>query len=108
MTNQTKPQRRIANKLLAAMPEAEYERLRPRLETVPLDLGQVIYYSGEPTRYAYFPESGTISLLSVTEDGLSLEVAIVGSEGMIVLPLAFGIDAALYQTWCKLRAARQR
>ncbi|HEY3138938.1 MAG TPA: Crp/Fnr family transcriptional regulator [Blastocatellia bacterium] len=98
MANQSKRDAPTANKLLAALSPTEFERLRTSVETVRLHLGQIIYNQGEPIREAYFPESGTISLLSVTEDGLSIEVAIVGNEGMVGLPVPLGITTALFQT----------
>lgn len=97
MTIQAKEQRDIANRLLAALPREEYERLSQSWDIVHLKLGHVLSHAGELMKDAYFPENGTISLISVTEDGRSIEVAIVGNEGMVGLPLAFGIGATPYQ-----------
>ena len=88
----------VANRLLSALAEAEYDGLRSSLVTVRLHLGDILYRSGESIRDAYFPESGTVSFISVAEDGSSIEVAIVGNEGMVGLPVSFGIKATLYQT----------
>jgi CRP-like cAMP-binding protein len=67
------------NRILAALPRQELERLLPHLEQVRLETGQQLYESGEPIRYAYFPESALIALLSVTEDGATVEVGLVGN-----------------------------
>ena len=71
------------NKLLAALPEPEYERLLPHLELVPLPLGLALCESGGHQGYAYFPTNSLVSLLYVMEDGSSAEIAVVGSEGMV-------------------------
>lgn len=75
------------NHLLAALPTAEYERLFPLLELVPMPLGEALYESGEKLRYAYFPTTCIVSLLYVLENGASAEIAIVGSEGVIGITL---------------------
>lgn len=52
------------NRLLDALPSAEYERLLPRLELVPMPLGHVIYESGDELRHAYFPTTCIVSKLT--------------------------------------------
>src|SRR5688572_23136828 len=78
------------NGLLAALPEADYERLSGSLELVPLPLGRAMYESGTQLDYAYFPTDSIVSLLSVTQDGSSAEVAITGNEGMVGIALFMG------------------
>jgi CRP-like cAMP-binding protein len=78
------------NLLLAGLPSAERERLTGNLELVPLELGQVLYESGETMAYAYFPVDCVISLLYVMQNGASAEIAIVGNEGMIGIALFMG------------------
>lgn len=58
-----------ANHLLAALPDAEFDRWRPQLEPVTLKLGQVLYESGKRMTHVYFPTSAIVSLLYVLEDG---------------------------------------
>ncbi|HXR51144.1 MAG TPA: Crp/Fnr family transcriptional regulator [Steroidobacteraceae bacterium] len=60
------------------------------LELVPLELGQVLYESGETMTHAYFPTDCVISLLYVMKNGESAEIAIVGNEGMIGIALFMG------------------
>jgi len=62
----------------------------PHLEYIPLALDQVIYESGGPQGYVFFPTSGIISLLCVMEDTASAEIAIVGNEGLVGIALFMG------------------
>ena len=78
------------NQLLAALPPADYERLAASLELVPLALGRAMYESGARLDYAYFPTNCVVSLLSVTQDGSSAEIAITGREGMVGIALFMG------------------
>ena len=78
------------NGLLAALPKADYERLSSGLELVPLPLGRAVYESGQQLDYAYFPTDCIVSLLSVTQDGSSAEIAIAGNEGLVGIALFMG------------------
>ena len=75
------------NRLLASLPPRESARLLPSLEPVDLKLRQPIYEPGTPFRHAYFPEQGLISVVAIMDDGHSIEVCTIGSEGMSGLPL---------------------
>src|ERR671938_2193654 len=75
----------ISNRLLAALPRAELERLAPHLEQINFPLG-TLYDAGDVVRHAYFLQSGMISLLSVTNKDQVIEVGAVGDEGMIGIP----------------------
>ena len=79
-----------ANRLLAALPREEYERLRPQLEPLHLRSGRVLYNAGNTVRHVYFPTCGMVSLLAATEDGATVEVGMIGSEGMVGLPAVLG------------------
>jgi CRP-like cAMP-binding protein len=78
------------NHLLDALPAAEFERLTPYLEVVPMPLGDVLYESGDELRHAYFPTTCIVSLLYVMENGASAEIAVVGNEGIIGVALFMG------------------
>ena len=78
------------NHLLNVLPAADFERLLPSLELVPMPLGEVIYESGSQLRYVYFPTTCIISLLYVMEDGASAEIAVVGNEGIVGIALFMG------------------
>jgi CRP-like cAMP-binding protein len=80
----------LDNQLLAALPQAEWQRWQPNLEPVALTLGQVLYESGDTLGYVYFPTTAIVSLLYVMEDGASAEIAVVGLEGMVGISLFMG------------------
>jgi CRP-like cAMP-binding protein len=87
----------IKNRLLTALPREEYQRLLPYLETVSLTFKQIIYTPNEPIEYVYFPNSGIISLVNLTEDGGTVEAATVGNEGMAGIPVLLGADRMVGQ-----------
>jgi CRP-like cAMP-binding protein len=78
------------NQLLAALPDADFQRWLPKLEWVDLPLGHVVGESGVDLTHAYFPTSAIISLLYVMEDGASAEIAVAGFEGLIGLAVFMG------------------
>ena len=78
------------NHLLAALPAADYERLLPDLELVPLPLGSAVYESGGHLGYLYFPTDSIVSLLYVLENGASTEIAVTGKEGLVGISLFMG------------------
>jgi CRP-like cAMP-binding protein len=78
------------NRLLAALPDADFQRLVDDLEPVAMPLGMVLYESGVPLRHAYFPVSAVVSLMYVTEGGGSAGIAVIGCEGMVGVPLIMG------------------
>ena len=78
------------NHLLAALPAADYERLLPDLELVPLPLGWAVYEAGGKLGYVYFPTNSIVSLLYVMEDGASAEIAVTGHDGLVGIALFMG------------------
>jgi len=78
------------NRLLAALPASEYERLLPNLGSVHFDLGQVIYEASRNLDYLYFPTTSIVSLLYVMEDGAVAEAGLVGNEGVVGVALFLG------------------
>jgi CRP-like cAMP-binding protein len=78
------------NHLLAALPNAEWHRWQSQLELVEMPLGQVLYESGSVQPYVYFPITSIVSLLYVTENGSSAEIAVVGDEGVVGVALYMG------------------
>src|SRR6187200_1667266 len=71
------------NRLLAALPAADYTRILPSLTVVPLTLKEILHKPGEPIRDVYFPGGGFCSMLTVLEDGNMVEIATIGREGVI-------------------------
>ncbi|TJY61017.1 Crp/Fnr family transcriptional regulator [Sinimarinibacterium sp. CAU 1509] len=90
------------NHLLAALPEAEFERLLPDLELVPMRLGDLLSESGEPAQHAWFPTTAIVSLQYMLESGDSSEIASVGHEGLLGVSLFLGgkttLSRAIVQT----------
>jgi CRP-like cAMP-binding protein len=80
------------NRILAALPQPEFDVLNQHLELVAMPLGQLLYEPGLPQRYAYFPTTAIASLHFVTEDGNSSETAGVGNEGMVGVSIFMGGD----------------
>ncbi|WP_018509394.1 Crp/Fnr family transcriptional regulator [Thiobacillus thioparus] len=81
-----------SNKLLAALPHPEYRRLLASLEPITLAFGEVLYEPGDVVRYVYFPNDSLISLLTLVDPPLALEVGMVGHEGMVGVSLALGVS----------------
>jgi CRP-like cAMP-binding protein len=90
MTKSRRSKEQQHNRLLAAFPVRERERLQPHLQLVPMSLGKVLYESGDIQPHVYFPTSCIISLLYVLADGASAEISVVGNEGMIGIALFMG------------------
>ena len=78
------------NRLLAALPAEEFERLAPHLELVAMPLGEVLYESGGQLRHVYFPTTSIVSLLYVMQNGASAEIAVIGNEGVVGVSLFMG------------------
>ncbi|MGY8905055.1 MAG: Crp/Fnr family transcriptional regulator [Burkholderiales bacterium] len=78
------------NRLLATLPDADYQRLLPALEPITLPLGWALYEAGDSMRHVYFPTSGIVSLLYVTLAGASTEIAVTGHEGMVGISVFMG------------------
>jgi CRP-like cAMP-binding protein len=96
------------NKLLAALPPADFQRLRGDLEEVTLPLGRSIYEAGSHIEYLYFPSEGIISLLQVMENGASGEIAVVGNEGVVGISLFMGGETTPSRAVVQSAARAQR
>lgn len=99
-----------ANRLLQRLPRAEYARVAPHFELVDLAPRHVIYEPHEPITHVYFPQSGMFSLVLPLADGGTVEVGLVGREGVAGVPAVLGVETM--PTRCvvqlPLRAARMR
>ncbi|MFT4438737.1 Crp/Fnr family transcriptional regulator [Caballeronia sp. 15715] len=78
------------NYLLAALPSDERERIAPHLSPVTMQLGQVVYESGDHLSHVYLPTTAIISMLYVMENGASAEIAVVGRDGLLGVALFMG------------------
>ncbi len=94
MSEETNPNISNENQLLASLPPTEYKKTYSKLEQFSLNYGETIYEVGEEIRYVYFPNSGIISLLAAVEESSTLEVGIVGKEGVVGLALFLGVTTS--------------
>jgi CRP-like cAMP-binding protein len=86
---------RPKNRLLAALPVQDWERLRPHFDEVDLPLGQLLCEGGAPFDRLYFPTAGVISTVAVFADGSAAEMATTGREGMVGVGAILGSDTSL-------------
>ena len=93
MPAQSIPSVRV-NRLMASLPKNEFERLRPGLKTITLVFGEVLYEPDEVIKYVYFPNDSIVSLLSPMSERSTLEVGMVGNEGMAGLPVFLGVNVS--------------
>lgn len=82
------------NRLLRALPRAEYDELLPGLRDVTLAHGEVLFENGQRIAHVYFPQRAVVSLLAPVADGPGVEIAIIGNEGMVGLNVFLGAPTA--------------
>jgi len=85
---------RIANRLLAALPKKDYQALQRHLEEVPLVFEEILYQPNVLISDVYFPNSGIVSLLAAVNGHATLEVGLVGQEGMLGLAVFMGVNSS--------------
>ena len=86
---------RPINKILAALPESEYQTIAPHLKPVDLTSGEIISEPNQSITEIYFPQRAMISLVSIMMDGSTTEIGLVGNEGMVGLPAILGGDSTI-------------
>ena len=89
-TEKIPPQDPRQNRILAALPALDYERMLPDLEYIPMPLGWTMSESGDHVNFLHFPISGIVSLIYDLENGASSEIALVGNEGMVGISIFMG------------------
>ena len=82
----------LHNKILAALPPADFERLAPYLEPYEMERGKILYRASKRIDYVYFPIRAMISVVAVTASGGSVEVGVIGREGMSGVSAVLGVD----------------
>ena len=87
-----------ANRILASLPQREYERLLPDLALVRLPQGKELWNVGDTIHHAFFILGGMVSLISSTAQGTSVEVGMIGSEGLAGVSSILRFDTAPYQS----------
>jgi CRP-like cAMP-binding protein len=96
--NLTQPSELIENRILAGLNAQEFSQLFRQLEPINLNHADVLYEIDDSFDYVYFPNRGIVSLVSVTESGDSLEIGLIGYEGIVGLPIFFGAAKSPYRT----------
>jgi CRP-like cAMP-binding protein len=87
----------VKNVLLLSIPDVEFDMLRPHLQCTELPHNYLMHEQGDKLEFAYFPNTGMVSLVVISVDGRSVEVGIMGKEGMVGTPLSVGIKLAPYR-----------
>ena len=101
--NRPPPDRsRSPNRLLAALPPADYQRILPSLRVTPMKFKQVLQKHGEKVTTIYFPWGGVCSIVNVMQDGRMVEVATVGREGMVGITAFLGGDVPPGETFVQV------
>lgn len=98
----------IANRLLAKAAPDEFELLRPHLEVVALSHGQPLIVPNEPIRFMYFPINALASLVTILEDGATVEAGSVGREGMVGVPILLNAETTPMQTLVQIEGQSYR
>jgi len=84
-----------ANGLLAALPEASRELLFSKTQLVSLSVKDILHHSGDPITSVYFPLTCVISMMTEMKNGATIEIATVGNEGVLGIPVFLGVDVAV-------------
>lgn len=87
----------VPNQVLAALPAKDYQRLQRHWEEIPLVLEELLYSPNNLSTDVYFPNSGIVSLLAGVNERSTLEVGLVGNEGMVGLNVFLGAASSLNQ-----------
>ena len=88
---------RNENRILAALPSEEYDRLSSHLQIVPLCVGEILHMPEQSIEYVYFPMTGVGSLLAMLEGGETVEAGVVGREGIVGIPVVLGVESSSTQ-----------
>ena len=93
------------NRILASLPKEEISSLASHLSPVTLPQGQTLLDAGQKVDHAYFLENGLASIVVTMKSGTSVEVGVVGKEGMVGLPLLLGTESLPHRTFIQIRAS---
>jgi CRP-like cAMP-binding protein len=102
------PRQEFKNHILASLPPEDYERLALHLEQVELPLGKIVQESGSVIKHVYFPQKSMVSLISQTLEGESVEVGIVGFEGVAGVSCVLGVEESPYQMLVQINDGAMR
>ncbi|MDE2165564.1 MAG: Crp/Fnr family transcriptional regulator [Alphaproteobacteria bacterium] len=103
-----RPDRAEGNRFIAAWPDVVFRRLAPRLKPVMLRHGMVLANGGPAVEHVYFPDRGMISLVKTMHDGRTVEVGIVGAEGMAGIGAVLGMRVSSLEAMVQVDGYGQR
>jgi CRP-like cAMP-binding protein len=98
----------VKNLILAGLPRKEYASMLPDLEEVALPSGEKLYKSGDAIEHVYFPGEGLVSLVTHMNDGTTVEVGIIGRDGMVGIPVLLGDDIAFEEAVVQIEGSAMR
>ena len=98
----------IKNMILAALSGREYKRLLPDLESISLPLDVILYRSGETIEHVYFPDEGLVSLVTKMKNGTTIEVGLIGKDGMVGIPVLLGDNIAFEEAIVQIAGSAMR
>jgi CRP-like cAMP-binding protein len=82
----------VKNRLLLALPDSEFRSIRPALEFMDMPNHRSLYEPNRKIEFIYFPNRGLVSLVILMNDAKTVEVAVLGNEGLAGVPAIFGLD----------------
>ncbi len=91
-----------SNRILNALPDEDFERIRPDLEEVELVLGQIIYLPEDPIKHVYFLNHAMVSVIATTISGQCAEAGVIGNEGMAGIEVLMGSNNTLNENVIQL------
>lgn len=100
--------RSVQNIILCSLPDKEYHLLRPHLEPVDLPQYEILEEPGEKIEFTYFLNDGMTSLVALSRDGRSVEVGIVGKEGMVGMSLIAGLRQGTFRAIMQMSGTGSR
>jgi len=90
------------NNLVDALPRKDRRQLLDKLDRIPFAVRQPLYQDDEPIPHVHFPTNGVMSLVNTLNDGRSVEVATIGNEGMLGVPVFLGTDRSPTKAFCQV------
>jgi CRP-like cAMP-binding protein len=105
----TRPdQSTIRNEIVSSLPAEDFGLLRPYLQSVDLPLKKTLIVPDEPIRYVYFPDQGVASMLALLEGGGSVEVGMIGRDGMVGIHVLLGVETVTQECVVQIPGAGWR
>lgn len=102
MPEPKQPRYTTNNRILNNLSDEDYERLRPHLTLVNLNLGEIIYQPNQSIKHIYFPDNSMASVIATTPEGQSAEVGVIGREGIVGVDVLMGVDSTSNQVLIQL------